>query len=327
MVVRGIAAKSLCAVLLAGGAVSRSLAQDSSLPQPVVTPGAVAAAAESPAPDMLASFFRPINPLLVTDPDFLRHRDPALWKGLAVAETRFVENGFAWHFFRITNVANPGGYFWAVPHDDENAAFSVALDGVRMHGGVAMIVSTTAEEETSAARYNIALDGSRRVDPNRNFAAGSPRFIHNFLSAPDIEKRLVLSVHTNARGYGTAENNCGPASDGGKGNISIRVCDPVMQPYPSSARAFPFNDDDTLTIVPIRPFAGLSACGKILRAADYNVIAENVWSTDGSLSNYLMLRNPAVRYVTLEAPHEDPGNDETRARLKAMVEGVIARCP
>ncbi|WP_184014450.1 hypothetical protein [Sphingobium boeckii] len=335
MVVRGIAWKWLCAVPLIGSVASPGMAQDSIAPVPVAVapplapPIAIipAAPAESPAADTLSSFFRPINPLLVMDADFLRHRDPALWAGLAVAETRFVENGFAWHFFRITNSVKPDGPFWAVPHDDENAAFSVALDGVRTHGGVAMIVSTTADEESAAARYNLALDGSGRIDPNRNFTGASPRFIHNFLSAPDIEKRLVLSVHTNSPGYSSGENNCGPSSDGGKGNISIRVCDPVMQPYPSFARAFPFNDDDTLTIVPIRPFAGLSACGKILRAADYNVVAENIWATDGSLSNYLMLRNPAVRYVTLEAPHETPGNGETRARLKAMAEGVIARCP
>ena len=321
MNLRGIAWTSLCAALLGSGVISPGMAQDAPVSQPIVEVQPIVQA------DSLASFFRPINPLLVMDADFLRHRDPALWEGLAVAETRFVENGFAWHFFRITNIAKPDGIFWAVPHDDENAAFSVALDGVRVHGGIAMIVSTTPAEETSAARYNMSLDASRWIDPNRNFTGASPRFITNFLSVADMDKRLVLSVHTNSRGYSHGGNNCGPSSDGGKGNISIRICDPVMQPYPSSMQAFPFNDDDTMVIVPVRPFAGLSACGKILRAADYNVVAENVWATDGSLSNYLMLRNPALRYITLEAPHEEPGSLETRARLKAMANGVIGRCP
>ena len=267
-----------------------------------------------------------LDPLTVQDADFMRHRAPAQWKGLRVEETRFVENGFAWHFFRITNEANPGGYFWAVPHDDENAAFSAALTGVRTRGGIAIVVDTTPGEETRDNRMNVSIDGTRRVDPNRNFGADAPLFAARFLDVPDLDGRFVLSLHSNEIGYDIRESRCAQPGDSGKGTISVHFCSSILQPFPSVKRAYPSDDDDTLVLVPVRMGTPFPACSEKLRAADVNVVVEQVWYSDGSLSNHLLRVHPRIRYATLETAHELPGDDGARRRLTTLADRTIEIC-
>ena len=71
-----------------------------------------------------ATAWRDADLALLIDDDLARHSgDVAFLEGLKVSETRFSEAGFNWHLIRFVNGAKPEGPIWAVPHDDENAAF------------------------------------------------------------------------------------------------------------------------------------------------------------------------------------------------------------
>ena len=295
-------------------------------PPPVEAPEPAPPPAPPPPALPASAAWTRLDPLSVQDADFGRHRSPAKWKGLRVEETRFVENGFAWHFFRITNEATPGGYFWAVPHDDENAGFSAALTGVRTRGGIAMIVDTTPGEEIRDNRMNVSIDGTRRVDPNRNFGSDSPLFAARFLDVPDLGSRFVLSLHTNEIGYDTRESRCARPGDGGKGTISVYFCSSILQPFPSAKRAYPSDDADTLVLVPVRMGTPFPKCSESLRKADVNLVVEQVWYSDGSLSNHLLRIFPDIRYATLETAHELPGDDGARRRLTTLADKAMEIC-
>jgi len=316
---------ALLAAALAGCTTPKAPVAVTPPPPPVEALPAPPPAAPPPALPTAAQWTR-LDPLTVQDADFARHRAAAQWKGLRVEETRFVENGFAWHFFRITNEANPGGYFWAVPHDDENAGFAAALAGVRTRGGIAMIVDTTPGEESRDNRMNVSIDGTRKVDPNRNFGADSPLFAQRFLDVPDLGSRFVLSLHTNEAGYDRSQSRCARPGDSGKGTISVHFCSSILQPFPSAKRAYPSDDDDTLVLLPVRMGTPFPKCSESLRAADVNVVVEQVWYSDGSLSNHLLRVHPRIRYATLETAHELPGDDGARRRLTTLADKTIEIC-
>lgn len=267
----------------------------------------------------------PIDPLTIVDDDFARHRDPAEWRGLTVSRIEFQEERGTWRLFRIASTKKPRGPLWFVPHDNENAGFEAALAGVRKHGGVVIAVDSGIAED--GKRRNAAVDRGRPIDPNRNFRDGYPRYARTVLADYARGARPIIALHTNSPGFDTSASRCNPSDRPGRGEVSIRFCDDVMQPHPSKSRAWPFDDDDTLAYVPWRNGTSASAawCGRALANADFNVVFERVAVTDGSLSNYALLHG--LDYINLETQERDPAVlAESRDRLSAMIDRALKLC-
>ncbi|MFL9842029.1 hypothetical protein ABS767_13725 [Sphingomonas sp. ST-64] len=268
-----------------------------------------------------------VDPLTISDDDFARHRDPATWRGLAVTRIEFREERGAWRLFRIVNLKKPGGPLWFVPHDNENAGFEAALAGVRTYGGVVIAVDSGIAED--GVRRNGAVDRGRPIDPNRNFRDGTPLYANTILADYHRGASPIIALHTNSAGFDTSGSRCNRSDPPGRGEVSIRFCDDIMQPHPSQARDWPFDDNDTLAYVPYRngtsPFSAW--CGKALALADFNVVFERVRVSDGSLSNYALLRGmPYVNFETQERGLDPARLAESRNRLVAMIDRAMERC-
>lgn len=269
----------------------------------------------------------PVDPLTVADDDFARHRDPAEWRGLAVSQIEFREERGAWRLFRIANVKKPRGPLWFVPHDNENAGFEAALAGVRKHGGVVIAVDSGIVED--GRRRNGAVDRGRPIDPNRNFRDGYPRYANTVLADYRNGARPIIALHTNSPGFDTSASSCNRSDPPGRGEVSIRFCDDVMQPSPSRSRDWPFDDDDTLAYVPWRSGTSPATawCGRALDKADFNVVFERVGVTDGSLSNYALLRGlDYVNFETRERGLDPAALADSRNRLSAMIDRALTLC-
>jgi hypothetical protein len=269
----------------------------------------------------------PVDPLTIADDDFGRHRDPAEWRGLVVSQIEFREERGAWRLFRIANTKKPRGPLWFVPHDNENAGFEAALAGVRKHGGV--VVAVDSGIVADGRRRNGAVDRGRPIDPNRNFRDGYPRYANTVLADYRRGARPIIALHTNSPGFDTSASSCNRSDPPGRGEVSIRFCDDVMQPSPSRSRAWPFDDDDTLAYVPWRSGTSPATawCGRTLDKADFNVVFERVGVTDGSLSNYALLRGlDYVNFETRERGLDPAALAESRNRLSAMVDRALNLC-
>lgn len=269
----------------------------------------------------------PVDPLTIADDDFARHRDPAEWRGLVVTRIEFQEERGAWRLFRIANTKKPRGPLWFVPHDNENAGFEAALAGVRKHGGVVIAVDSGIVED--GRRRNGAVDRGRPIDPNRNFRDGYPRYANTVLADYRRGARPIIALHTNSPGFDTPASSCNRSDPPGRGEVSIRFCDDVMQPSPSRSRAWPFDDDDTLAYVPWRSGTSPATawCGRSLDKADFNVVFERVGVTDGSLSNYALLRGlDYVNFETRERGLDPSALAESRNRLSAMIDRALTLC-
>ncbi len=269
----------------------------------------------------------PVDPLTVADDDFARHRDPAEWRGLAVSQIEFREERGAWRLFRIANVKKPRGPLWFVPHDNENAGFEAALAGVRKHGGVVIAVDSGIVED--GKRRNGAVDRGRPIDPNRNFRDGYPRYANTVLADYRNGARPIIALHTNSPGFDTSSSSCNRSDPPGRGEVSIRFCDDVMQPSSSRSRDWPFDDDDTLAYVPWRSGTSPATawCGRTLDKADFNVVFERVGVTDGSLSNYALLRGlDYVNFETRERGLDPAALADSRNRLSAMIDRALTLC-
>ncbi|WP_423603051.1 hypothetical protein [Sphingomonas sp. MS122] len=269
----------------------------------------------------------PVDPLAIADDDFARHRDPAEWRGLAVTRLEFQEERGAWRLFRIANTRKPRGPFWFVPHDNENAGFEAALAGVRKHGGVVIAVDSGITED--GKRRNAAVDRGRPIDPNRNFRDGYPRYANAILADYAHGVRPIIALHTNSPGFDTGASRCNQSDPPGRGEVSIRFCDDVMQPRPSQSRAWPFDDEDSLAYVAWRSGTSPATawCGRALAKADFNVVFERVAVSDGSLSNYALLRGlDYVNFETRERGLDPAALAESRDRLVAMVDRALRLC-
>ncbi|MGY4398520.1 hypothetical protein ACVWZA_003728 [Sphingomonas sp. UYAg733] len=281
------------------------------------------------APPLASPGFEPVDPLTVIDDDFARHRDPAVWAGLSASRAVFSEGATTWRLWRIANVARPDGPLWVVTHDNENATFSAALDAVRSWGGVAMVVDTGPVDGSYSARFNLDTAGAPPIDPNRNFRDSLPLYAGHVLADLRPKPRLIVALHTNAPGFDAGLAGCGKATGGGSGEISIRLCNARFQPSPSLARRWPFDDDDSLALIPYLPGAGGQSawCGDRLVKADFNVVFERVVKSDGSLSNYAAQHG--LRYINFETRDlgSSPGGiAAARSRLVHMIDAMMDRC-
>ncbi|MGL5838468.1 MAG: hypothetical protein ACRCY3_08215 [Sphingorhabdus sp.] len=265
------------------------------------------------------------------DDDLARHRgDADFLKGIAIAETRFRENGFDWHLLRFINTAKPDGPLWVVPHDDEDAAFEAMMTAIRRHGGVGIAVNSGEGGTRQQSGYGSCGGRGESVtacDPNRNFDATTPIFTNAILGQWRIGQP-VIALHTNSPGF------AGDGS-GGRGHISMVDTDTQGNMrireggYLGNRSVAVLNDPDVHAILPYRAEMPVNEandrCRNALNAAGVNVWHESVGETDGSLSNYIMLNRPYIAYVNFEAKREtDLGPAATAQGL--MIDAYLANC-
>jgi hypothetical protein len=271
-----------------------------------------------------------VDPLKVQDDDFARHRDPAEWRGLKVSRIEFSEERAHWRLWRITDPTRPTGPLWFVPHDNENAGFEAALVSIRKYGGTMIAVDAGIAPGHDGERLNRAVAFGRPIDPNRNFHDGLPLYGAEVLGAVTRGAWPIIALHTNTPGYDPRGSKCPPLGDtSGTGVISIRYCDDVLTPSISQSRAYPFDDDDTVA------FATYLASGKPsdafchdqMLAADFNVVHERVANTDGSLSNYAVLRHlPYLNFETQDLGLAPAELAKARDRLTWIVDRAMTMC-
>ncbi|KAF0183841.1 MAG: hypothetical protein FD163_2035 [Hyphomonadaceae bacterium] len=270
-----------------------------------------------------------VNPMTIDDDDFERTRDASIWRGLEVRRISFTENGAHWALWRVVNTKRPAGPLWLQLHDNENAPFLGAIDGIKKYGGIAVIVDTGPRDDGSASRFNRDVAYGPRIDPNRNFWGPS---IYTSAILADLnnsrgENRVIISIHSNSPSFDSRNSTCGIGN--GRGEISILVCNDTMFPMPSRSKRYPFDDDDSLAII---PFLGrwqdkMAFCARSLMKADFNIGFEKIVTSDGSLSNYAIFSD--LDYINLETQDRGGGEYEladARARIHTMVDGVMRLC-
>lgn len=279
-------------------------------------------------PDALTAVAR-VDPLTIPDDDFARHRDPAEWQRLTVDRIEFRNERTAWRLWRVADPARAKGPLWFVPHDNENAGFEAALVLLRKYGGAIVAVDSGIAPGHDGQRMNYAVGRGAPVDPNRNFDSAQPGYAARVLADLAQGAWPIIALHSNVRGFNTAESACNRSDPPGNGVISIRFCDSVYTPRPSRRRAFPFDDDDTMAFATYRAGGRPSDafCGETLTADDFNVVFERVLVTDRSLSNYAVLHGLAyLNFETLDQGSEPGPLADSRNRLVAMVDRAMTLC-
>jgi hypothetical protein len=268
-----------------------------------------------------------VDPLSVQDDDFARHRDPAEWRGLAVSRIEFREERARWRLWRIANLRHRRGPLFFVPHDNENAGFEAGLMLVRKYGGTLIAVDSGVAPDSDGVRLNRAVDYGKPVDPNRNFDSALPGYARHVLA--NLHGGPVIALHTNAKGFDTADSKCHQGDPEGSGVISIRFCDDTLIPSPSQRRAYPFDDDDTVAFATFssKGSPGDAYCRDKMVAADFNVVQERVLTSDGSLSNYAVLHGlDYLNFETLDRGLDPAELALARERLEYMVDHALAMC-
>jgi hypothetical protein len=268
-----------------------------------------------------------VDPLMIADDDFVRQRDREIWRNLTVKRIVFTEGATTWRLWRIANVANPQGPLWAVTHDNENATFAAALMAVRSWGGVMIVVDTGPVDTRYSARFNSEVAGEP-IDPNRHFLESNPAYLAQMLADLGEPPRLIVALHTNAPDFDPRLSDCAPARPG-RGAISVELCNERYQPSPARRRLWPFDDADSLMLVPyLEGRQRRSAwCAPVLAAADVNLVFERVAVSDGSMSNYAAQHG--LGYVNIETEERgssDSGIADARDRLVNMIDTVMRRC-
>lgn len=268
-----------------------------------------------------------VDPLTIADDDFARQRDPAVWSGLNVRRIIFTEGGATWRLWRIANVVQPAGPLWVVTHDNENATFAAGLAAVKSWGGVMMVVDTGPADTRYGARFNNDVAG-KPIDPNRHFFDSQPIYVAQMLADLGSPERLIVALHTNAADFDPRLSDC-PAIRPGRGEISVGLCNARYQPSRADKRPWPFDDDDSLALVPYLASTSRTSayCGKVLRTANFNLVYERVTISDGSLSNYAAQHGHAyVNIETEERGSQPAGIARARDRLVDMIDKVMVRC-
>lgn len=269
----------------------------------------------------------------LADDDLGRNRgDASFLDGLKVSEIRFSENGFEWHLLRFENEAQPLGPLWAVPHDDENAAFDAMIAAVKRHGGVGIAVNSgpgSSRRQAGFGPCGVRSAHSATCDPNRNFDDRAARFTAAFLDNLPAGQPII-ALHTNGDGFSGD-------GKGGRGNITMLDAAAFRQGrviiradgHSGGGGHHLLDDPDVYAILPYTATRGISAedrqCRVALNARNINVLHERVRQSDGSLSNYIALNRPDQPYVNFEAQRDDDLSPGAQAQ-RLMIDAYIEKC-
>jgi hypothetical protein len=236
------------------------------------------------------------------DGDFKRNLEFLKSQDLCIRVDVFKEGNLEWVLQIIQNRKRPNGPLWAVPHDNEDAAFDTAVYAVKKYGGTIVAV------ETGGKRFN------KSQDPNRNFDAGvgdrcpeqldrSPIYTARYLRWM-VDGQPIIALHTNGRGY-EGDNK------GGQGQVTIAKKSKGVFPFRSLRPLNSNSPDDTLIYVsslesPNSDF-NLMRFVNSLNSRGINVLYERVSrKNDCSMSNYAALKG-LRDYVNVEVVHGDSG--------------------
>jgi len=247
-----------------------------------------------------------IRPLVTSDtfttlknyPDIRRNLHQL--KHLCVHKINFVEGKQHWEMLLVTHPKHAKGFFWFLPHDNENTAFDSAIYAVRQYGGGFLSV----------------LSGGKRYhqgqDPNRNFSeslykepscrfqkAPSPYYTQTIFKIIDVYKGRsapYLSIHNNTNA----------------GGISVLRSSSNVRSYPAYPlekikRGKGLADEDNLVYIAGRhSVPSRKKLNKLLQNG-LNVKYEMVRSSnnDCSMSKYIVLGKHTDRYYNIEAQHGD----------------------
>ncbi len=223
--------------------------------------------------------------------------------GLCYYTVAFKDKGFSGllQILEHPDHANNGPK-WALPHDNEQSAFTTAVHMVGLYGG--RMVAVQANERRLLAGQ----------DPNRAFAMKRMKSCrHQRRVAPDYTAKMIklLRPAKRVRGiwFSIHNNDAGFAANGGRGHISAaittRVMKGLMAPKPAS-KGFA-NADNAVLMAGRDPLAKAMRHIRPVHNAGMNVIYEHIRGnrSDCSFSNYLVL-NKGVRtgqYFNIEAQH------------------------
>jgi hypothetical protein len=248
------------------------------------------------------------------DGDVARNAAALRTPGLCLEVERFTEGQLNWTLQIISHRSARPGPLWAVPHDNEQAAFDTAVSSVLNHGGVVVAV------ETGGKRFN----GPQ--DPNRNFNEGGARCPQQVGTSAEFTRRFlgrrmprqpIIALHTNEPGFGGTNGTVSIAAPG-NGSIPFRRVAAASAPDGTAS-------DDTLIFVAStrRPEqdANLAAIVSHLRVRGLNVMYEVVNATrnDCSMSNWAALRGIAD-YFNVEVVH---GQSSTQRSIVDIVMRVL----
>ncbi len=270
----------------------------------------------------------------LNDDDINRHStDIGFFDGLDVSQSRFSENGFTWHLIRFTNVAKPTGPMWVVPHDNENAAFEAMIAAIRQYGGVGIAVNSgpgSMRMQPGKGRCGAKPVTVTSCDPNRNFTTKTMLYTQSVLDQRPAGQP-VIALHTNAPGF---------AGDGqgGEGHITIldRAAFMRGQIKPRTDGYLALNPDpamanyDTLALTAYlardqKPVGTAAVCGNAMTKSGVHFWYERVTQSDGSLSQYVALERPDIRYLNAESRAE-LDLSVAAARHHIMIAAYLSNC-
>ncbi|MEM7693578.1 MAG: hypothetical protein AAF318_03950 [Pseudomonadota bacterium] len=196
-----------------------------------------------------------------------------------------------WSFSVFENLDAPDGPVWFLPHDNENAAFTAAVHAIVRYGG--KFVAVNARESRNFGP----------IDPNRNFGATRDERAACRLRAPAPAytqfvmrhfggRREALTLHNNTNGGGVTANVNNGKETGLLALTNVGLGDPDHLVYVTSDRRYGRDP-------------AVSAEIERLRRAGLNVVHEYVrpGNNDCSLSNYIALKYPSMKYYNVEAQH------------------------
>ncbi len=289
---------------------------------------AVGSAALAQEPSKAVVVWQQADLAKLQDDDLARYAgDAAYLEGITVQEVRFSENGFDWHLIRFANSEKPIGPLWAVPHDDENAAFEAAMAAVKTYGGTVIAVNSGPYSEryqkgrgTCGGRAAIVT----RCDPNRNFSESTPLFSKAHIDMLEAGQPII-ALHTNSPGFGP-----------GRGNITILdpasaakgINRPRTDGYFGANQPDLLQDYDSYAIMPYRSTTlrpNDVQCRTAMVQRGVNVWHEKVKASDGSFSNYVELSSHGLRYVNMESRRE-PNLAVAAERHKLMIDAYMSGC-
>lgn len=233
----------------------------------------------------------------VSERDIKRHRKAL--GGACIKREIIREAGRRWQIYTITD--GLPGPLWAVLHDNENAAFTASVAGMKKHGGT--ILAVEANEKRMF----------KGKDPNRNFGTkcGDATRYTDFIMGHAAAHGTVIAVHTNAPGFSGDGR-------GGRGHINIFRKSKVLQGRPAKRAQGALRSGDNFVLVPATSEKEARPRIRALNRQGAHAMYERVTrrGNDCSMSNHAVLSG-FTDYMNVEAAH---GEAKT---AKALIEKAL----